>query len=477
MPVRHPWVQSEIYAARLTSYVTELYAFGKVELLVSGETLIGRGPIPLLGTIKRHSRLLGVDYNVRDVSRIVNALRQESLHPCRIDIGLLTSQWAMLKRPPDVAAFLHQTLGRRFLTRYPRKQPTLAIVLHGFGRVARILTRILSRYGPAGQIRLGAVIVRPDRHETRESLLFRRYRLLQNDSIYGAFRGDIEFLPEVESLIVNGNAVRFIAAERPEQVQLPALDAEHVLFLDTTGRQRDYRELFGRLRAGGVSALGATFPVPELPAILYGVNHFDLHELDPPVFSAGSDPANAVAPVLRLLHEEYNIDGGHLEIVRPFTNDQNLLDNIHTSPRLGRSAPENLVPFEADLIAEIERLLPGLARRLTAGYVRAPIENGALAILQLRLRRAPTRDELNRFLRYGALKSDLRDQLDFSLAPDFVSADIRANPHAAVVDSPRTMVAGKQVVVYLWFDNEYGYAAQILRLCQELSNLSIMQYA
>ncbi len=474
MHSRNPWVENEIYAARLISYINELYAFGRVELGVSGETLIGIGPIPLLNLVKRQARLQNLEYTVRDVSQVVNALRQETLHPCKIDICVLTSQWVMLQRPPDIARFLHRTLGRRFLSPFPRRQPVLSLVVHGFGRVARILTRMLARYGPAGQIRLRAVLSRMDRDP--ESQLFRRFRLLQNDSIYGEFRGDIEFVPERSLLVVNGNEVVFVGGQRVEDAEFPVFDSGPVLFLDTTGRRSDSFRLFEALRPRGISALATTFSLPEVPPVVYGVNHFDLHELNAPVFSAGSDPANAVAPVLRLLNDEYDIEHGHIEIVRPFTNDQNLLDNIHESPRLGRSAPGNLVPFESDLIPEIERLLPALEGRLTSGFVRAPVANGALAILQLRLERCPDAAELNRFLKIACLHSDLRDQLDFSLAPDFVSADIRGNAHSAVVDSPRTMSRGKQAVLYLWYDNEYGYAAQILRLCQELSNLSIMQY-
>ena len=465
------WVQNEIHAARLTSYVTELYAFGRVELQISGETLIGSRPVELISLIKRHGDLQNLDYSVLDVSRVVEALREETLHPCKIDIGLLTSQWVMLRRPEDLGRFLHETLGRRFLTGYPRSQPVLSIVMHGFGRVARILTRILSRYGPEGQIRLRTVISRI--REDGEDRLFRRFRLLQNDSVYGAFHGDIDYVPERSALIVNGNEVVFHESE----ADLMGEDgSDPLLFLDTTGRRLDWRARFDTLSAQGVTALAATYPVPELPSIVHGVNHFQLHELVPPVFSIGSDSVNAVAPLLRLVHDEYGIENGHIEIVRPFTNDQNLLDNIHESERLGRSAPGNLVLFASDLVDEIDRLLPSLADRLTAGFVRAPIANGALGILQLRLEHPPTRDELNAFLRHASLKSDLRDQLDYSRAPDFVSADIRANPHSAVVDSPRTMVAGKQVVIYVWYDNEYGYAVQILRLCQELSNLAIMQY-
>lgn len=465
------WVDQEICASRVITAANELFAFQKVEAVISGASLIGPGPIEILKLAHRQSRLMQLEYSIHDFLEILKGLRTANLQPCRIDIALLTSQWVMCERPSDIRAFFLNTLGRRFITPLPRNLPPLPVVLFGFGRIARALTRILARYGPSSPIIIKAVIIRSGEKDS----LSRRAYLLGNDTVYGSFPGDIEKNESGEILIVNGNEIRFIAADKLENVDLTPLNLQNALMIDTTGEGGKELEQFAQVNKNILFCV-ATYPFKGIPEIIHGANQFRVHEIEKKVFSTGSDSAAAILPVLRLLHDEFSITDLHIENIRSYTNDQNLLDNIHSTARMGRAAPGNLVLTGDDLSGEIIEILPEFAGMVTTGMLRAPILNGSLAIVNFSSQMKPGRNELNEFLKAQSLKGDLRTQLEYSEAEDFVSSDITSNPHCALIDSPRTQAYSGHAVVYLWYDNEYGYACQIIRMLQEVANISIMQY-
>ena len=466
--VSNTWIQEELSASRLTTLVAELYAFQKIEAVISGDSLIGLGPVEILNLLRYQSRLQNFSIGAGDCFRICEAMKAFQFHPCKIDIARLASQWIELQRPESFPEFFMKTLGRRFLTSRPRELPVISICLYGFGRIARILTRILGRYGPGSPIRVHSVLVRKD----SAGQISRRAYLLENDSVYGSFGGSVEAEGE-DTMIVNGNPVRFIdSGELEEASSFP----DRTLFLDTTGQERSSSEIKKWMERKNFSYYATTFPSGDLPCIIHGINQHRLHELAESIFSGGSDAGACVIPLLRLLHDEFEIQDGHIEMVRPYTNDQNLLDNIHRTPRLGRAAPGNLVLSDETLEREIEDTLPELSRRITTGTLRAPVPSGSLAMIHFTPSFKLDRRELNHVLKEQTLRGDLRNQIQYSDSPDLVSGDISGNPHSSVIDSNRTISAGKHCCVYAWYDNEYAYAWQLIRLFQELGSLSVMQY-
>lgn len=460
------WKEAELEAAKLVSLVTELYSSHNVEIVISGRSLIGLSPFSCIRYLLEESRRQEMRFTARESARLLEGLRHFSLHPCRIDLSVLLGQWIMCERPVDLQRFFSNTLGRRFLTPKPRTPAELSVTLVGFGRIARVLTRILARYGPASPIRIRSILTR----STEKQEIERRAHLLANDSVYGPFDGTINVYESDRALTVNGITIQFQDAQDPDWNSLRGGP-----LVDTTGRSpADALRWAARALEEGVPWTIFTAPVAGVPTILHGENQHLVHGMRGRMFSSGSHEANAVIPVLRLLDLEYQLTDATVRTVVPYTNDQNLLDNLHDTPRLGRAAPENLVLLDSTLEEEIREHMPGLS--FSASSLRVPIPVGGLASIQFQAERVPSISQLNDFLRDESLRGGLRSQLEFSSAPDLVSSDIIENPHSAVIDSARTSSNGRHSVVHLWYDNEYGYASQLLRVLQELCNLSVMQY-
>jgi glyceraldehyde 3-phosphate dehydrogenase len=267
-------------------------------------------------------------------------------------------------------------------------------------------------------------------------------------------------------MMVNGLWVRFCAEDEPFPPEAVLIESTGSLSGETAAKFNREHDLRGAILAYYCSAL---------PLIVAGLNEYRMHEIDPLVISAGSDAASACLPVLDLLEQEYQIESGHIEVIRPFTSDQNLLDNLHSTARLGRAAPANLVLSEDNLDAEIREFWPEKA--ISSSIVRAPVINGSLAILSLRLAVSVTPAELLQFLQTQALFGNLRNQLDLVFSEDFVSSDVRGASSCALIDANRLKANGKNIVLYLWYDNEAGYAHQLIRLLKNLDSLSVMQYS
>ena len=176
--------------------------------------------------------------------------------------------------------------------------------------------------------------------------------------------------------------------------------------------------------------------------------------------------------MLKLIHEKYGIVHGHVETVHAYTNDQNLIDNYHKKNRRGRGAPLNMVITETGASSAVAKLLPELEGKLTGNAIRVPTPNVSLAILNLTLARDTSVEEVNEHLRYTALHSEMQRQVDFTESPDMVSTDFVGSRHACVIDGGATLVKDHRAVLYVWYDNEFGYACQVVRVVQKWAGIS-----
>jgi len=157
--------------------------------------------------------------------------------------------------------------------------------------------------------------------------------------------------------------------------------------------------------------------------------------------------------------------------VHSYTNDQNLLDNFHKGPRRGRAAPLNMVITETGAATAAAKALPSLAGKLTGNSIRVPTPNVSLAILNLTLEKKTSLEELNSYLRWVSLHSPMQRQIDYVSSPDAVSTDFVGARHAAVIDAEATIVNGNHCVLYVWYDNEFGYSCQVVRILQQVSGV------
>ncbi|MGL4599731.1 MAG: glyceraldehyde-3-phosphate dehydrogenase, partial [Bacteroidia bacterium] len=350
------------------------------------------------------------------------------------------------------------------------------VVLYGFGRIGRLAAReLIAQAGKGDQLRLRAIVTRGDSAEE----IVKRADLLRNDSVHGPFPGTIVENTENKTLVINGHVVHMISANNPEDVDYTTYGIDNALLIDNTGVFRDREALSRHLNAKGISKVLLTAPAKgDVPNVVYGVNHETIDVKSETIFSAASCTTNAIMPILYVVDKEFGVEKGHIETVHSYTNDQNLLDNYHKKYRRGRSAAMNMVITETGAESALKKVLPQLAGKFTANSVRVPTPNVSLAILNITIKKEVTKEDINEMVRAYALKGNLVEQIQFAFSNELVSSDVIGNSCPSVFDSQATIVSPdkKSIVLYVWYDNEYGYTRQVLRFSKQLAEVIRLRY-
>ncbi|MEZ4445901.1 MAG: glyceraldehyde-3-phosphate dehydrogenase [Polyangiaceae bacterium] len=441
-----------------------------VPTYVYGLPLYVKTPIEIIKAHRAARQLAASEITTRDILPYVKAVAALSLKPAKIDLGRLRARH--LEAGGDVAAFVADELAALRGDVEPLRDEPQDVVLYGFGRIGRLLTRILvERMGGGEKFRLKAVVVRGNRPGDLE----KRASLLRRDSVHGPFNGTIVLDEEDNAMVVNGNFIRLLNANAPDEIDYTAHGIHDAIILDNTGNWRDREGLGLHLKAPGAKSVIVTAPGKgDVPNIVFGVNHALAEGKN--ILSAASCTTNAIVPVLKAMNDRYGIKHGHVETCHSYTNDQNLIDNYHPKARRGRGAPLNMVITETGAAKAVAKALPELAGKLTGNAIRVPTPNVSLAILHLGLEKEVTRDELNDFMRRCSLQGPLRYQIDYTTSPDIVSSDLVGNRAASIIDSEATIAEGDRVVLYVWYDNEFGYACQVIRLMEALAGVRPRAY-
>lgn len=410
-------------------------------------------------------------YSTADVAR---GLLDLDLAPSKIDIGRLTHEFKASKST-SVSEFLTTHLSA-FIGQDKHTFKPQDVVLYGFGRIGRIAAReLVKQAGKGQQLRLRAIVTRTLTDEE----IVKRAALLRNDSVHGAFKGTvIEDVPN-KIISINGQQVQLIAASNPEDIDYTIYGIHNALVIDNTGAFTKRADLERHLMSKGVSKVLLTAPGKEVPNIVYGINHKDVDIENEKVFSAASCTTNAICPILKVVEDNLGVEKGHIETVHAYTNDQNLLDNYHKGPRRGRSAAINMVITSTGAGTAVSKAIPSLKDKLTANAVRVPTPNGSLAIMSLTLKK-PIKDlaAMNDMIRDAALIGELVNQIHYQVDPELVSSDIIGDTCCSVFDSNATIVSadGKSVVLYAWYDNEFGYTKQVIRLAKHVTKVRRLVY-
>ena len=242
------------------------------------------------------------------------------------------------------------------------------------------------------------------------------------------------------------------------------------MIVDNTGIRRDEAELSEHFLSKGASKVLLTAPGKDVKNIVFGVNTTDIKPEDK-IISAASCTTNAITPTLKAINDELGIIKGHVETVHSYTNDQNLIDNYHKGERRGRAAALNMVLTETGAAKAVSKALPELEGKLTGNAIRVPTPNVSMAILNLNLEKETDKRTLNNFLRETALHSPMREQIDFTTSTEVVSTDLVGARKACTIDSKATIATGDSCVLYLWYDNEFGYSCQVVRIMQKMVGL------
>lgn len=470
------WKQREALAQEMIPVVGRLYSERNVGVFIYGRPLHNRS---VTNIMKSHRFVRQVGRNEMsefEAHPILMALARLDLWHCRIDLGKLTVKYMELLqqgKAPSVAEFVSHELAPLVGDKTPPSEKSQDIVLYGFGRIGRLIARLLIERTSTGEVmRLRAVVVRPG----KEGDLIKRASLFSSDSVHGTFQGTVRIDEANNCLICNGNVVQFIYANSPDEIDYAEYGINDALVIDNTGKWRDEAGLSQHLKSRGASKVMLTAPGKgNLKNIVYGINH-DQISPDDTIITAASCTTNAIAPVLKVLNDKFGVVSGHVESVHAYTNDQNLIDNYHTGNRRGRSAALNMVLTETGAAKAVVKAVPELAGKLTGNAVRVPIPNVSMAILMLNLGTETSKEEINEFLRVLALHSPLQNQISYTQDPDAVSSDFVGSREAAIVDSTATIVEGSRCVLYLWYDNEFGYCNQVVRMVYKMAGVSYRIY-
>jgi glyceraldehyde 3-phosphate dehydrogenase len=467
------WIGQDEIAEAMLPLIGRLYRDRGVNIEVYGQTLVNKSAIEILNAHRFAQQILESDLTVRNTNPVLQAIGAMDLSPSRIDIGKLTVGYRSLAEKKSVADYVSETLapvnnGQGSLLREPRD-----VVLYGFGRIGRLLARVLiEKTGGGDKLRLRAIVVRKGTDQD----LMKRASLLERDSVHGPFEAAISLDEEENAIIVNGNMIRLIYANAPDDIDYTAYGIKDAIVIDNTGIWRDREGLGRHLKSKGVSKVILTAPGKgDVPNIVFGINN-ELVTDKETIFSAASCTTNAVVPVLKAINDRFGIVNGHLETCHSYTNDQNLIDNYHKKSRRGRAAALNMVITETGAAKASTKALPELAGKLTGNAIRVPVANVSLAVLNLSLTKAATVEELNSYLRDLALHSPLQNQIAYVNSPELVSSDFIGSRHAGVVDSLATIANGDRCVLYVWYDNEFGYTCQVVRLLQKIAGLELQAF-
>ena len=449
--------------------VNDLWYDKSIELVLFRNQLIDRSVSDIINLHEYAAKFVEKPINVFDTVEIARAIATADLPPARIDIGKLTYEFHLEdNKYNDSLSFVVDKL--KNAKDNPSIQPK-DVVLYGFGRIGRLLAReLMSKIGTGQQLRLKAIVTR-DKND--ELSLEKRASLLRLDSIHGDFEGSVGIDVEKESLIINGSPVRMISAAQPEDIDYTQYGINDALIIDNTGVFKDEAALSRHLKSKGASKVLLTAPGKGVPNIVYGVNHDDYNIDETPIWSAASCTTNAITPVLAALEETLGVVKGHLETIHAYTNDQNLVDNMHKKYRRGRAAALNMVITETGAGSAVAKALPSLAGKLTSNAIRVPVPNGSLVVLNLEVSKQTSVEDLNKIMKQYALEGELVEQIKYSLNNELVSSDIIGTSAPAIYDSNATIVSadGKNIVLYIWYDNEYGYSHQVVRLAKHIAKV------
>ena len=466
------WIDNEKIAANLLNLIGQLMYDKGIEIVLFRQNILDVGVTELMRLLSYAENVIERKIELETALILAQEITDMELPPSKLDLGLLTAEFHE-DNSTDHRLFLETKL-KKVLNSNSNFSPR-DVVLFGFGRIGRLAARELIRQAGKGQqMRLKAIVVR----NITDEQIMKRANLLRNDSVHGSFKGIVDVDLEKRIIIVNGQIIHLIDGSNPDSIDYEKYGINNALLIDNTGVFKSKEALSCHLKSKGIKKVLLTAPGTEIPNIVYGINNKEVDVDKTDIFSAASCTTNCIAPILKIVNDKYEIVNGHLETVHSYTNDQNLLDNMHKKPRRGRSAAINMVITTTGAGNAVTKVIPSLEGKLTANAVRVPTANVSLAIMRLKIKEKTNLEEVNNLIREAALKGNLVNQINYQIDPDLVSTDIVGNSCCSVFDSQATIVTkeGYDIVLYVWYDNEFGYTKQVIRLAKQISKVRRLTY-
>lgn len=458
------WNAKQDLAERMIPLIGQLHRNHDIVMSVHGRSLVARSAIDIIRAHSFARKIDDVELPLEETSAIIEQLVQIQPGPVSLDLALLARKYRE-SESNDLQGFLRQELAS-VVDANPSQGRD--VVLYGFGRIGRLLARIIIDHSGSGNaLNLRAIVVR----KGSDNDLQKRANLLRRDSVHGPFNGTIKVIEDENVILANGVRIQVIYSDNPADVDYAKYGITNAILVDNTGKWRDAEGLSQHLENEGISRVLLTAPGKgNMLNVVYGVNNDSITD-DLAIVSAASCTTNAITPVLKVLNDAFGVKKGHVETVHSYTNDQNLIDNFHKGDRRGRSAALNMVLTETGAAQAVAKALPEFAGKLTGNAIRVPTPDVSMAVLNLNFQREVTREEINSLLAEVALVGSLRTQIDFVESPEIVSTDFVGSNRAGVVDGLATIASGDTGVVYVWYDNEYGYSCQVVRIIEQMAGI------
>ncbi|WP_281633678.1 glyceraldehyde-3-phosphate dehydrogenase [Flavobacterium luteolum] len=458
----------------LIKIISDLWYDKSIEMVLFKNQLLDKNVSDIINLHQYAGEFVGKPITIFDSVEIARVVLSLDLPPAKIDLGKLTYEYRLEdEKYPDARYFVIDKLKK---AKSSKEIQPKDVVLYGFGRIGRLLAReLMSKTGKGNQLRLRAIVTRDKNDATS---LEKRASLLRYDSIHGDFQGSVIADAKNNALIINGTTVHIITANSPEEIDYTAYGINDALVIDNTGAFTTEEALKRHLTSNGASKVLLTAPGKGIPNIVHGVNHNDFNPDEVNIFSAASCTTNAITPILKVVEETLGVVKGHLETIHAYTNDQNLVDNMHKKYRRGRAAALNMVITETGAGSAVAKALPSLEGKLTSNAIRVPVPNGSLVVLNLEVKKPTSITAINKIMKKYALEGELVEQIKYSLNNELVSSDIVGTSAPSIYDSNATIVSkdGKNIVLYIWYDNEYGYSHQVIRLAKYIAKVRRYTY-
>ena len=466
------WKWREGLAELMVPIIGSLYRNG-TNILVYGKSLVNESPVAIMKAHRFARQSDNNELSELETYPILKYIETLDLADCEIDVGEIAVKCPFFEDIKNddtkIGEFIDAELESVINKQSNRPSEPANIVLYGFGRIGRLVARVMTQTtGPGNYFKLRAIVIR----KATDDDIFKRASLLTKDSVHGPFDGTVRVDEENSSLVINGNPVKVIYASGPEKVKYSDYDINDPVVIDNTGIWRDEEALSVHIKSGASKVILTAPAKGDIKNIVYGINDSILEENDQ-LISAASCTTNAIVPVLKTINDEFKINGGHIETVHAYTNDQNLIDNFHKKDRRGRGAPLNMVITSTGAVNAVAKALPELKGKLTGNAIRVPTPNVSLAILSLELDKKVSVEIVNDYLRSMAFHSEYREIIGFVNSSEVVSTDFYSSPFATVIDSQATITNDKRVTLYCWYDNEYGYTKQVINLAKKVAKINL----
>ncbi len=328
------------------------------------------------------------------------------------------------------------------------------VAINGFGRIGRLVFREL--FGKKDF----QIVAINDLMDTKTLA-----HLLKRDSVHGTYKQNVE--AGENCIIVNGTSIKVLSEKAPENLPWNDLNVDFVV--ESTGIFRSKEEVSKHLQAGARKVIISAPAKGDVDAtIVLGVNHETLKKEDK-IISNASCTTNCLAPVMKVITDNFDVKSAFMTTIHSYTMDQRLLDYPHKDLRRARAAALNIVPTTTGAASATGKVIPVLKGKIDGLAVRVPTPNASLVDVSIIVERETTKEEINKLMR-DASETYLKDILEYSEEP-LVSTDIIGNPASSIFDSQVTMVNGRFIKILSWYDNEWGYSCRIVDLIKYISEM------